>query len=168
MRGTRWTLTLLRRRPDPQGGPDPQGPEQTTAAAAGTLDERHAAVRQYSLAQILEVWGAAAIPMAFPGSPSLLHRLGVTSLRSQALLICLTLGLVWQFVLVMILMRRELGGTAMAGAQATLWLRPPRDPRTGDAGGKVWWWAVLFTFLGAVWALVPGIPGPGTRTSPTS
>ena len=30
-------------------------------------------------------------------------------------------------------------------------------------GGKVWWWALLFVFLGAVWALVPAIPGPSTR-----
>jgi len=27
----------------------------------------------------------------------------------------------------------------------------------------VWWWAVLFAFLGVIWALVPQVPGPTTR-----
>ena len=79
-------------------------PEQT--------DARYAAVKQYSLAQILAVWAAAAVPMgvlAWVVAPWLRDQLGGDDPFIQALLICLTAGLVWQFALVLILTRRELG-----------------------------------------------------------
>jgi membrane protease YdiL (CAAX protease family) len=40
-----------------------------------------------------------------------------------------------------------------------LWLRAPRDPKTGRVGGKVWWWALLFVALVGVWSMVPAIQG---------
>jgi membrane protease YdiL (CAAX protease family) len=129
-------------------------------------DERYAAVRQYSLAQILGVWAAAAVPMgilAWVVAPLLEDQLGGDEPLVQALLICLTVGLVWQFVLVLILLRWELGSLAWSRARDALWLRPPRDPKTGRVGGKVWWWAVLFVALVAVWSLVPAVPGPSAR-----
>ena len=101
--------------------------------------------------------------LAWIVAPWLRDQLGGDEPLAQALLICLTLGLVWQFVLVMILMRRELGTLRWSRLRDALWLRPPRDPKTGHVGGKVWWWALLFVFLAAVWALVPAIPGPSTR-----
>ena len=73
---------------------------------------RHAAVRQYSLAQILGVWAAAAVPMgvlAWIVAPWLRDQLGGDDPFAEALLICITAGLIWQFVLVLILIRRELG-----------------------------------------------------------
>ena len=44
-----------------------------------------------------------------------------------------------------------------------LWLRPPRDPKTGRVGGRVWWWVLLFAVLFALWQAVPAIPGPSVR-----
>ena len=81
----------------------------------------------------------------------------------EALLICLTAGLIWQFVLVLILVRRELGGLQWSRVRDALWLRSPRDPKTGRVGGRVWWWALLFVVLFAIWSLVPAIPGPAVR-----
>jgi membrane protease YdiL (CAAX protease family) len=129
-------------------------------------DERYSAVRQYSLAQILGVWAAAAIPMAVLSwvvAPLLRDQLGGTERLGKALLICLTVGLIWQFVLVLVLMRLELGTLRWARLRDALWLRSPRDPKTGKVGGKVWWWAALFVLLAAIWALVPAIPGPSVR-----
>src|SRR5919106_2494208 len=126
-------------------------------------DGRYAAVRQYTLAQILAVWAAAALPMgvlAWIVAPWLRDQLGGDEPLAQALLICLTAGLLWQFVLVLILVRRELGGLEWSRVRDALWLRPPRDPKTGRVGGKVWWWALLFFLLFAIWGLVPAIPGP--------
>jgi CAAX protease family protein len=127
---------------------------------------RDAAVRQYSLAQILAVWAAAAVPMgvlAWIIAPWLRDQLGGDDPFAEALLICLTAGLIWQFVLVLILVRRELGGLQWSRVRDALWLRPPRDPKTGQVGGGVWWWALLFVVLFAIWALVPTIPGPSVR-----
>jgi uncharacterized protein len=128
--------------------------------------DRYAAVRQYSLAQILGVWAAAAVPMgvlAWIIAPWLRDQLGGRDPFPEALLICLTAGLIWQFVLVLILVRRELGGLQWSRVREALWLLPPRDPKTGRAGGKVWWWVVLFAVLFAVWQAVPTIPGPSVR-----
>ena len=70
--------------------------------------DRHQFVRQYSLVQILGVWAAAAVPMgvlAWVVAPWLRDQLGGDEPLAQALLILLTLGLIWQFVLVLILVR---------------------------------------------------------------
>ena len=136
----------------------------TEHAPAGE-DERYAAVRQYSLGQILAVWAAAAIPMgllAWVVAPWLRDELGGDEPLAQAVLICLTVGLIWQFVLVLILTRRELGGLQWPRVRDALWLRAPRDPKTGRVGGRVWWWVLPFVVLFALEAALV-IPGPSVR-----
>jgi membrane protease YdiL (CAAX protease family) len=128
--------------------------------------DRYAAVRQYSLAQILAVWAAAAVPMgvlAWVVAPWLRDRLGGDEPLVQALLICLTVGLIWQFALVLILTRRELGGLQWSRVREALWLLPPRDPKSGRTGGRVWWWVLPFLLLFALEEALPGITGPLTR-----
>ena len=126
---------------------------------------RYAAVRQYSLAQILGVWAAAAVPMgvlAWIVAPWLRDQLGGRDPFAEALLICITAGLIWQFVLVLILIRRELGGLQWSRVREALWLRAPRDPKTGRVGGRVWWWVLPFVVLFALEAFL-SIPGPSVR-----
>jgi membrane protease YdiL (CAAX protease family) len=78
----------------------------------------------------------------------------------QSLLVWLTAGLIWQFMLVLTLVRRETGSFEWPRVRDALWLRPPQDPKTKRVGGNVWWWALPF-FLGfAVWGLVPSLPIP--------
>jgi CAAX protease family protein len=128
--------------------------------------ERYAAVRQYTLAQILAVWAAAAVPMgvlAWIVAPWLRDRLGGDEPLAEALLILLTLGLIWQFVLVLILLRRELGGLQWSRVRDALWLRPPRDPKTGRVGGRVWWWLIPFILIFGIEQVLPAIPGPSVR-----
>jgi uncharacterized protein len=128
--------------------------------------DRHEAVRQYSLAQILAVWAAAAVPMgvlAWVVAPWLRDQLGGDEPLAQALLICITAGLVWQFVLVLILTRRELRGLQWSRVREALWLRAPRDPRTGRVGGRVWLWVLPFVVLFALEDALPGISGPSVR-----
>ena len=84
------------------------------------------------------------------------------------MLIVLTAGLIWQFVLVLILLRRELGSLEWSRVRDALWLRPPRDPKSGRVGGKVWWWALPFAVLiGRVGdgARASQVPPPGTSPS---
>ena len=129
-------------------------------------DARYSAVRQYSLAQILGVWAAAAIPMgllAWVFAPLLRDQLGGREPLAESLLILLTLGLIWQFVLVVILLKRELGTLEWPRVRDALWLRSPRDPKTGRVGGRVWWWLLLFIFIFGLETALPGQTGPSTR-----
>jgi uncharacterized protein len=139
---------------------------QTVAHSREPASAPDAEVRQYSLAQILAVWAAAALPMgilAWVVAPWLGDRLGGDEPLAQALLLLITAGLVWQFLLVLVLVRRELGTLGWSRVRAALWLRAPRDPRTGRAGGRVWWWALPFAVLFGLRQAVPGIPGPSPR-----
>ena len=78
-------------------------------------------------------------------------------------MICITAGLIWQFVLVLILVRREMGGLEWPRVRDALWLRPPRDPKTGRVGGRVWWWVLLFILIFGIEQVLPSIPGPSVR-----
>jgi membrane protease YdiL (CAAX protease family) len=123
---------------------------------------------QYSRRQIVGVWAAAAAPMAglaWVVAPWLV-RSGVfagTSGWFQALTLCLTAGLVWQFVLVLLLVRREQGSLRWPVVKDALWLRAPRSPSTGQAGGRLW--LVLIPLVAAIAAeqALPTLPTPATR-----
>jgi hypothetical protein len=90
-------------------------------------------IQQYGLPAILAVWAAAALPMAALAwliAPALADRLsgGGDLPMAKALLICLTVGLVWQFVLVAILVMREQRSLRWSMLREALWLRSPRSP----------------------------------------
>src|SRR3712207_3120485 len=127
-------------------------------------DARYAAVRQYSLAQILAVWAAAAIPMAVLAwgiTPLLGALLGGDEPFLKALLLCLTAGLIWQFVLTLSLTRREQGTLRWSRVREALWLLSPRDPRSGRVGGRVWLWVIPLVVLFGLWEFLSfDITGP--------
>ncbi|HET6668023.1 MAG TPA: type II CAAX endopeptidase family protein [Intrasporangium sp.] len=96
---------------------------------------------QYSFARILGTWAAAARPMAFLAwvvAPRLWTSFDGPSAGPRAIIVCLTLGLIWQFVLVAALVRRERGTLRWSVVKEALWLRAPRSPRTGRRGGWLW------------------------------
>jgi uncharacterized protein len=131
-------------------------------------DSRYAAVRQYSLVQILAVWAAAAIPMAVLAwviAPLLGALLGGGDTAFiKALLLCITAGLIWQFVLTLILTRREQGTLRWSRVREALWLLSPRDPRSGRVGGRGWLWVIPFILLFGLWeAFGFDITGPASH-----
>jgi hypothetical protein len=67
--------------------------------------------------------------LAWIVAPWLRDQLGGDDPFAQALLICITVGQVWQFVLVLILIRRELGGLECLAARLRC--------RFGKAGAPV-------------------------------
>lgn len=116
---------------------------------------------QLGLLGIIAVWAAAAIPMgllAWVAAPLLADQLSGPAALSRALLITLTAGLVWQFVLVLGLVRHEQGTLRWAVLQDALWLRAPRIPRTGRRGGRAWLVVIPLILAEVVATLVLEIP----------
>jgi membrane protease YdiL (CAAX protease family) len=138
----------------------------TTSSAdrpAPPADER--ALPQLGLRGIIAVWAAAAVPMgllAWVAAPLLADQLTGPGALVRALIITLTAGLVWQFVLVMTLVRREQGSLRWPVVRDALWLRSPRAPRTGRRGGKLWLVVLPLTVAVAAEGLL-AIPGPAAR-----
>jgi len=100
-------------------------------------------IPQYSILGVLAVWAAAALPMgalAWLVAPAIDdHFSGEANVPLvKALLLLLTAGLIWQFVLVVILVRREQGTLRWPVVREALWLRSPQDPNSGRRGGRVW------------------------------
>jgi membrane protease YdiL (CAAX protease family) len=123
-------------------------------------------ITQYSVGKTMAVWAGAALPMAVLAwvvAPRLSELLGGPAPMAQALLGVLAVGLIWQFALVMGLVWREQGSLRWSVLREALWLRPPRSPRTGRTGGRIW--LVLLPLMALFYAeqLIPGFTPPPDR-----
>ena len=124
-------------------------------------------IPQYGLRPILAVWMAAALPMAALAwlvAPVLEDRFAGTGNVPlfKALNVCLTIGLVWQFVLVAVLVWREQGTFRWSTVREVLWLRSPRSPRTGRTGGRIWLVVIPLTVATLIESMIP-LGGPTGR-----
>jgi uncharacterized protein len=130
-------------------------------------------VPQLRIPGIFAVWAAAALPMAALAwlvAPALEDRFAGTGIvpMFKALIVCLTAGLVWQFVLVAILVGREQRTLRWSTVREALWLGSPRSPRSGRVGGRIW--LILIPLVLAVTAvneLIPTFAAPENRVLAT-
>jgi membrane protease YdiL (CAAX protease family) len=101
---------------------------------------------QYSLSRIIAIWAAAALPMAILGwiaFPLIAPDFESDPLGSGVTrVLLLTLGLIWLFVLSMIIVRQEEGDLGWATIKQRLRLNAPRDPGTGEPRRRLWLWVV--------------------------
>lgn len=121
---------------------------------------------QYSRRRVLGVWAAAALPMgvlSWGAAPVLAHLLDGPTAWPRAIVVSLTAGLAWQAVLVAVLVRRETGSLRWPAVKQALWLRPPRNPRSGRIGGRVWWVLLPITLALVVKEMLPSLPSPDER-----
>jgi len=112
--------------------------------AAGTRE-------QYSLARILGIWAAAALPMgilSFVVYPALTpdratDPLGAAVTRT----VLMAVGLAWEFVLAMFIVYREEGDLRWTTIRHRFWLNAPLDPKTGQPRRKLWLWLIPLVVL---------------------
>jgi uncharacterized protein len=125
-----------------------------------TSSERRS--EQYSLAKILGIWALAAAPMGILGwivLPLVAPDTGSDPLGfGVTRLVLLALGLVWLFVLSMIIVYREEGDLRWATIKRRLRLNTPRDPATGRPRARLFLWVVPFLVAVAVLELVLNTP----------
>jgi hypothetical protein len=124
---------------------------------------------QYTLWQILGIWAIVSLPMALmiwvvlpiilPYSP--LHP-GITYW------LLIILGMIWEFIVALAIMYRELGTLRWSAIRQRLWLQTPRDPETGQPNRRLYWWLIpplLFDAL-VVIALGRFLDAPMARLFP--
>jgi len=140
-----------------------EGPTPSSTAPVPEVE-----IPQYSGRAIVAVWAAAALPMAALAwlvAPAVADRLSgeghVPMVKS--LLTCLTVGLVWQFVLVVVLVAREQQSLRWPVVRDALWLRRPCSPRSGRVGGRVWLVLIPLVLAFALEGLLPAPPTPESR-----
>ncbi len=95
---------------------------------------------QYSLQRILLIWLAAAAPMgllAWVVWPALRGR--VPMHPGMLFWLLMILGMVWQCVLSLLVLRKELGTLRWSALAPRIWAQHPRDPVTGQARARLWW-----------------------------
>lgn len=138
----------------------------TALKLAETVEEPAREPAQYSIRKIVAIWLAATAPMAaaaWIAAPLLASVPGQRMSLPQALLITLTLGLIWQFVLVAGLIYREQKTMRWSSVRDVMWLRAPRSSTTGRRGGWLWLVVPLMIFGLTLVEAVPAIPHPVDR-----
>jgi membrane protease YdiL (CAAX protease family) len=104
---------------------------------------------QYTLWQIAGIWLAAGAPMwilgwmIYPALSQNLSALDAGLLRMKLL----TVGLVWQFVLSMLILYREQGDIRIETIRRRFWLNEPLSPKTGRKNNWLWWLIVPLVLL---------------------
>ncbi|MCE7988794.1 MAG: CPBP family intramembrane metalloprotease [Caldilinea sp. CFX5] len=122
--------------------------------AMNNLQDRstHVEKDQYTLWKILGIWLAGGAPMwllgwlAYPALSVGLPPIDAGLLRMKLL----TVGLIWQFVLAMIILYREEGNIRLRTISRRFWLNHPISPETGETKKALWWWLVPMILLLAV------------------
>jgi membrane protease YdiL (CAAX protease family) len=135
--------------------------EPTVETAVDTPD-----LPQYSRRRIAGIWAAAALPMGFlawVAAPILAGHLNGPNALFRALLICITGGLIWQFVLVAGLVAREQRTLRWSRVRRALWLQAPTSPRTGRRGGRTWLIVIPLIVALGLEELVPQVTHSLTR-----
>ncbi len=104
---------------------------------------------QYNLWQIITIWLAGSALMWIMGwviYPALSRNLSVVEaglLRMKLL----TVGLIWQFVLSMIILYLEEGNLRLATIRRRFWLNNPISPKSGQKNNRLWWLLIPFFLL---------------------
>jgi membrane protease YdiL (CAAX protease family) len=123
-------------------------------------------VPTWSRRTVLAVWALAALPMAALSwlvAPLLAHAFAGPTALPRALILSLAAGLIWQFALVLIVIRREQGTLRRPVLKAALWINPPVNARNGRRSNRLWWMVIPLMALLAAEEFLPSPPTPVAR-----
>ncbi len=130
----------------------------SNSAIQGSVDRAQAERSdQYTLWQIFGIWALSAIPMGLLSwvvipavSPDFnSDPFGAGIMRISLL----TIGLIWLFVLSMVIVWKEEGDLRWATIKRRLRLNAPQDPTTGETRRRLWLWVIPFIIGNIVWGV---------------
>lgn len=107
--------------------------------------------QQYSFWQIIAIWGSVTLPMALLTwivAPALIPHVPLHPGITYWLL--MILGMVWQFIVSLWIVYRELGTLRWSAIRQRTWLQTPRHPFTNQPDRKLYAWllpCLLFSAL---------------------
>ena len=110
---------------------------------------------QYTLWQILGIWALVALPMAlliWVVAPAIIPHVPLHPGLTYWLLIIV--GMMWQFVVSLAIMYRELGTLRWSAIRQRIWLQTPRDPKTNQPSRSLYWWLIPPLLYNALTGLV--------------
>lgn len=113
--------------------------------------EQQVTQEQYSRTKILILWALVTVPMGvfrFLLMPYLVNRVDLhPGILYWWLMI---VGMMWQFVLSVIILRKELGKLTFLKLKERLWLNHPIDPESGKVIKRVYWWVIPIILYAAL------------------
>jgi membrane protease YdiL (CAAX protease family) len=144
-------------------GPQPAIQESMESIQAEQLE-------QYTLWQILGIWAIVSLPMALLSwvvAPAVIPN---SSLHPGIIFwLSIIAGMVWQFLVALVIIYRELGTLRWSAIRKRTWLQTPRDPRTDQPDRRLYWWCVPLIILDGliVFGLAGYLDAPIIRLFPT-
>lgn len=123
----------------------------TRTIPADTMQERSTSREdnQYTLRQIIGIWLAGGAPLWFLAwviFPAMSQGLLAMD-RGLLWIILVIIGLVWQFVLSMLILYREEGNIRISTIRRRFWLNNPVSPKTGQKDNRLWWLLIPLILL---------------------
>lgn len=113
-------------------------------------------MEQYSLKKILTIWAIVALPMpilAFIVAPAIAPNFNLHPGIITWLL--LVVGMIWQFIVSMGILYRELDEFTWKAIKGRIWLQKPSNPKSGKRSYKLFWWLVPAFIFYAIFELTP-------------
>jgi hypothetical protein len=108
-------------------------------------------IDQYTLWQILGIWAIVTLPIVLliwvvrpaiiPYSP--LH-------PGIVYWLMIILGMVWQFIVSLVIVYRELGTLRWSAIRQRTWLQTPQDPKTDQPNRRLYWWVLPILLINAL------------------
>lgn len=111
--------------------------------------------KQYTLWQILAIWVLVTVPMgllAWVIAPAIIPSISLHPGITYWLLIIA--GMVWQFIVALAIIYRELGTLRWSAIRKRTWLQTPRHPRTNRPNPRLYWWILPPLLFSALTSLI--------------
>jgi hypothetical protein len=72
-------------------------------------------------------------------------------------------GMIWQFIVSVVILYRELDQLTWSAIKARIWLQAPQDQKSGKANYKLFWWLIPAFLACGLFEATPIAPSSVTR-----